>query len=188
MAVRSRKDSQKVRRLVRDLPKLLTNQRVTPELEKLRNLFWAIFAKEFYRLAYKNFKRKSLGGADEFGVRWKPLKPSTIRQRAKSGLRSVIARRNVMGGDVANRLILVRSGRLRESLKPGKQSGTSYIPANRDQVYESTSGKVELGSKVPYADDQNKDRPLLGDESELINKAMEVALEKFTKELSKELL
>tara|TARA_Y100000004_G_scaffold174081_1_gene212493 strand:- start:19 stop:585 length:567 start_codon:yes stop_codon:yes gene_type:complete len=188
MAVRSHKDSHKVRRLVRDLPKLLTNQKVTPELEKLRNLFWAFFAKEFYRLAYKNFKLKSQGGSDEFGVRWKPLKPSTIKRRAESGLRSLVARRNAMGGDVANNLILVRSGRLRESFKPGKQSGASYIPANKDQLYVTTSGRVQLGSNVPYADDQNEERPLLGDEAELINKAMEVALEKFLKELQRELL
>ena len=188
MAVRSRKSSQKVRRLVRDLPKLLTNKKVTPELEKLRNLYWAIFSKEFYRLAYKNFKLKSQGGADEFGVRWKPLKSSTVKRRAESGLRALIARRNAMGGDVANNLILVRSGRLRESFKPGQQAGSSYIPSGSDQIYEVGSGKVRLGSNVPYADDQNEERPLYGDESELITKATKVALQKFLKELSKELV
>ena len=57
--------------------------------------------------------------------------------------------------------IMIRSGRLYKSLKEGKLSGTNYIPSSPDQIFEvERRGRVRLGTEVPYAERQAKERPL----------------------------
>jgi len=171
-----------IRGLVRDLPKTLTGVRVTPKIQKLRDTFWSHFAKAFFKKAYQNYQKKAEGGSDEYGVRWKPLSKSTLIRRAKKSLVSLAKQRNK---GAANDLILVRTGRLRDSFKPGQIAGSSYQPTNEDQVFEIGRGRMKIGSAVPYADDQDKARPLLGNESRLIEAALEEAQKALVKDLTR---
>ena len=77
--------------------------------------------------------------------------------------------------------ILVRTGRLRDSLKPGNYTGENYTPFNDDQFFDFKKGKMTLGSKVPYAGEVEETRSLYGDSETIIAKAIEYA----TRELAK---
>lgn len=217
---------------IRDLPKALTHKKVTPELEKLRDIFWGAFAYSLYKQVYKNFQMKSKGGSDNQGVSWDKLKRKTVayRKRGKSNkgrglltgsqdkewkkifiiyFKKFIATKgeeqakkeaakiawSVMKKKGAKTKldvygdrkvpIMVRSGRLRDSLKPGNYSGGEYTTSSPDQIFEIVSGKLSFGTSVPYAAEQDKKRPIFGDEDEVVAIAMEEALETFTKELKK---
>ena len=89
------------------------------------------------------------------------------------------AKKMVSSGNVP---ILIRSGRLGESIKPAKMSGNRYYK-KKDQIYELGDGRVKLGSEVPYANKQNIDRPLFGNEAVFIERAMEKATEALSKQL-----
>tara|TARA_Y100000401_G_scaffold30623_1_gene22378 strand:+ start:16416 stop:17057 length:642 start_codon:yes stop_codon:yes gene_type:complete len=89
------------------------------------------------------------------------------------------AKKMVSSGNVP---ILIRSGRLVESIKPAKMSGNRYYK-KKDQIYELGDGRVKLGSEVPYADRQNIDRPLFGNEAVFIERAMEKATQALSKQL-----
>ena len=87
--------------------------------------------------------------------------------------------------EAGEKLILVKTGRLRDSFKPGRLSGNSYSPSNDDQIYESLRGRVLLGSNVPYAKIHDPERPLLGNEKELVEYAIGEAYIALMKELQK---
>ena len=178
---RSKLSVSEIRGLVKDLPKALTHVRVSPKIQKLRDIFWSSFAKSFFKKASENYQKKAAGGSDEYGVRWKPLSKATLIRRAKGSLASLAKKRNKGS---ANNIILVRTGRLRDSFKPGQASGSSsYKPVNEDQVFELGRGRMKIGSAVPYADDQDKTRPLLGNEGRLIEDALKEAQKDLVKEL-----
>ena len=204
----------KLQGLVKDLPKALALGKKTPETEKLRDAFWGHFAHTFYEEAHKAFLTKSKGGADESGMKWKPLSEKTKRNRLtqkKGGLGSLLSKRNkksnpatkkqkykttafgrlaaVMGEKDAKKMvssgnvpILIRSGRLVESIKPAKMSGNRYYK-KKDQIYELGDGRVKLGSEVPYADKQNAVRPLFGNEEVFVERAMVKATEAIVEQL-----
>tara|TARA_R110000824_G_scaffold27179_3_gene92643 strand:- start:326 stop:895 length:570 start_codon:yes stop_codon:yes gene_type:complete len=179
--INTKKTSFYLRGLVRDLPNILTGKKVSPELEKLRNLYWATFAHAFYEKAYKNYVMKSKGNTDEFGVQWEPTKGFKKKGKVSKLVGLIKAR---LGAKVAaEKLILVKTGRLRDSFKPGKLSGYNYSPSGSDQLYELRKGRVKLGSNVPYAGVHDPKRPLLGDEAQLVSYAMEKAQEALMKEL-----
>ena len=58
-------------------------------------------------------------------------------------------RKGLLGG--RNVLILVDSGRLERSLRPGKMQVFSYRPYNKDQIYEIRGKQMMMGTRVPYA-------------------------------------
>jgi hypothetical protein len=214
--------------LVGDLPNVLTGKKVTPQLIKLRQVYWSAFAYSFFKQISQNFSRKSKGSADKQGLKWKPLtkktkayRPRNTRNKgrglltgAQDSLWKGIFAKNfkkfsaTMPEDEAkgkaaalawailknqgaktkideygnkNVPILVRTGRLRNSLKPGKYTGDNYIPFNDDQFFKFDRGKMVLGSKVPYAGEVEETRSLYGDSDTVIAKAIEFA----TKELAK---
>jgi hypothetical protein len=179
--VSTKKTSFYLRGLVRDLPKALTLQtggRLTPDLRKLRDIYWAAFAYAFYKKAYLNYKVKSKGGTDEWGVQWEPTKGFK-----KKGVTAKLLELTKLKKAAKEKLILVKTGRLRESFKPGKLSGASYSKDSEDQIFELKRGTVMLGSKVPYAGVHDPKRPLLGDEGQLVSYAMEEAEKAMIKEL-----
>ena len=81
--------------------------------------------------------------------------------------------------------IMIRSGRLYNSLKAGKLAGTSYIPSSADQIFEvERQGRVKLGTDVPYAGVQAEKRRLWPEDlSVWISKATEKANEALAKKL-----
>lgn len=232
-----------LRGLLKDLPEALsTGRRAKGQLLKLRNIYWATFTHEFYKLVHAGFKIKSKGGTDETGDKWKPLARATKAYRPnKKGLSAVMANRKKERGQTKGLLtvkqtalwrgiyssnfgrlaatmgegparaqaakvawgiikskyggktklsefgdkdvpILIRSGRLLRSLEPGKMSNNRYYPL-KDQIYNLKGGRLQLGTKVPYAAYQNKARLLWGKEGVVIGKALEKAQERLVKEL-----
>lgn len=232
-----------LRGFIKDLPEALSTGRLAKgQLLKLRNIYWATFTHEFYRLVYTGFLTKSKGGTDLTKVKWKPLKRETIAYRPnKKGLSAVMSKRNKERGQTKGLLtvqqtaiwrgiyssnfgrlaatigegparaqaaqiawgiikskyggktklselgnrdvpILIRSGRLLESFKPGKMSNNRYYPL-KDQIYELKGGRLRLGTEVPYAEKQNKERLLWGDASQVISEALAIAQKRLVKEL-----
>lgn len=73
--------------------------------------------------------------------------------------------------------IMVDSGRLLASLRPSKGEGR-YTP-NKDQIYVLRPSSLELGSKVPYADEASQERPLWPENwDEWLDEAMDEATAK----------
>ena len=228
---------------LKDLPEALATGRLAKgKLLKLRNLYWATFTHEFYRLVHEGFKTKSKGGTDSTQDKWKPLQRKTKAYRPeKKGLSAVMSQRKKKQGGTKGLLtvkqtalwrgiyssnfgrlaatigegpakaqaakiawgiikskyggktklsefgdrnvpILIRSGRLLESFRPGKMSNNRYYPL-KDQIYELKGGRLRLGTEVPYAAYQNKERLLWGNEGVVIGQALEVAQKRLIKEL-----
>ena len=61
-------------------------------------------------------------------------------------------------------------------------SNNRYYPL-KDQIYELKGGRLRLGTEVPYAAYQNKERLLWGNEGVVIGQALEVAQKRLIKEL-----
>ena len=85
--------------------------------------------------------------------------------------------------------IMIRSGRLYNSLKAGKLSGSHYIPSSPDQIFGiERQGRVLLGTDVPYAGVQAKNRRLWPkDISEWVSKAIGKANEELVKKLQEKM-
>lgn len=47
--------------------------------------------------------------------------------------------------------ILIETGKLERSLRPGRMNHWSYVPYNKDQLYVIKNKQMELGTRVPYA-------------------------------------
>ena len=128
----------------------------------------------------KNRLSQKKGGLGKLlSKRNKKTNPATKKEKYKTSafgrLAAVMgekdAKKMVSSGNVP---ILIRSGRLVESIKPAKISGNRYYK-KKDQIFELAKGRVKLGSEVPYADKQNAARPLFGNEGVFIERAMEKA-------------
>lgn len=246
MALKSLKNSGvSLQGFLKDLPEALsTGRRAKGRLLKLRNIYWATFTHEFYKLVHEGFLTKSQGGTDETGDKWKPLARTTKAYRPNKkgkGLSAVMANRKKERGQTKGLLtvkqtalwkgiyrsnfgrlaatigegpakaqaakiawgiikskyggktklselgdrnvpILIRSGRLLESFRPGRMTNNRYYPL-KDQIYELKGGRLQLGTKVPYAAKQNEERLLWGNEGVVIGKALEKAQERLVKEL-----
>ena len=127
----------------------------------------------------KRLSQKKGGLGSLLSKRNKKTNPATKKQKYQTSafgrLAAVVgekeAKKLVSSGNVP---ILIRSGRLVESIKPAKMSGNRYYK-KKDQIFELGDGRVKLGSEVPYADRQNKARPLFGNEEVFIERAMDKA-------------
>ncbi len=101
---------------------------------------------------------KSRGGTGKDGIRWAPLKPSTIARRRKSKADKVVARTLQLGSRRKLRQeelygqrvvdILRDTGRLLRSFSPGVEDRPSSAA---EQVFDTPSGAVIVGTNVPYA-------------------------------------
>lgn len=165
--VKTTKNSAQLGGLLSDLPKYLAG--IKRDHYGLRKEYWSVFARELYKRIARGYLSKSVGGTDDLSNKWKPLKKSTIERRsrkpAKYGhlkksatFREAIAR--LAAGAVSKVPILIDTGRLYESLQPGKVVGGTYLKKTKDQIFDIKRGEVTLGTKVPYAEMQHKTRPL----------------------------
>jgi hypothetical protein len=57
--------------------------------------------------------------------------------------------------------IMIDSGRLERSLRPGRLTRWSYAPYNRDQQVEASPTEIRIRSLVPYAEHASKKRPII---------------------------
>tara|TARA_R110002020_G_scaffold62712_4_gene167503 strand:+ start:1050 stop:1652 length:603 start_codon:yes stop_codon:yes gene_type:complete len=165
--VRTNKNAAQLRGLLSDLPKYLAGTK--RDHYGLRKEYWAVFARELYKRISRGYLQKSMGGKDNLANKWKPLEQSTINKRLRQGKRygglkksktfreAVALLKIAATGKVP---ILIDTGRLYNSLRPGTVVGGSYSKKTVDQIFEIKGGEVALGSKVPYAEMQHKARPL----------------------------
>lgn len=127
----------------------------------------------FGRVFYAN--REKLGDAEAKvmagKIAWDELK--------KAGAQTKI---DVLGS--RNLLILRDTDRLFRSFFPGKLSKHSYRKFNKDQVYIVEKGAITIGTKVDYAEDVFKQRPLwFGDISRWVKKASRAGTKRIVEHL-----
>jgi len=162
--IKTRKSALQIQGTLKQLPDILVGMK--RDHYGIRKIFWSVFAKELYKRISRGFVSKSIGGNDDLGNKWKPLSPRTIERRLRrpsrhghlkksSTFREAISR--VKGGNVP---ILIDTGRLLQSLMPGLILSGSYKKKTADQIFEIKRGEVLLGTKVPYAEMQDKARSL----------------------------
>jgi hypothetical protein len=135
ITVRVRASRQGVRRLLRTLPAALSGRAADP-LGAARSLSMRLGLTAL-ALVKQAFIEKSEGRADESGLRWEPLAPSTIRSRRR-------------GRGTGSPLIGRDTGVLLNTLSPG-------VPGN---VLAVRPGLASVGTSCPYAAHFHATRPL----------------------------
>jgi hypothetical protein len=124
-----------VKRVLRTLPAVLAGKSSDPTgLARALSLRLGMTALAFVKQA---FVEKASGRADESGLKWKPLAPSTIAGRRKGPNAGTVQ----IGRD---------TGILMNSLSPGAS----------DNVLEARPGLASVGTSVPYAEFFHAERPL----------------------------
>lgn len=139
-----------VKRRFAALPAILSGQARDPH--GLKRYFHAVLARFLYQKIHAAYRVKALGGSDELGNSWRPLAKSTIKRRLSPSYLEKFPKS-------AKLLILRVSDRLYRSFRPGRISGSDYVPVT-DQLYDITPKGFEIGSTVEYAAFQHKKRPL----------------------------
>ncbi len=119
---------------------------------------------------YREFLIKSRGARDSLGEKWKPLsesrrlyKPLQRGEVAPSVRRQIRERRVTKKVALANRNppINIDTGRLINSLKPGRVIAGVYQSQNPDQVVRVTVTGISFEIVVPYADEVQAVRSFL---------------------------
>lgn len=88
--------------------------------------------------------------------------------------------------------LLIKSGRLLQSIAPGQLRNGVYRPDSIDQIAEILGpGKIKIGSKVPYFDRQNRLRPIIPADNSptftrLLSEASDLAAVSAAKELQRQ--
>jgi len=165
--VKTKKSPVELQGLLSDLPKYLAG--IKRDHYGLRKEYWAVFARELYKRISRGYLKKSMGGKDDLSSKWKPLKKSTIDRRLRQGSRHGHLRKSKTFREAVALLkaaatgkvpILIDTGRLYNSLRPGRVVGGNYTKNTVDQIFSIKGGEVSLGTKVPYSEMQHKTRPL----------------------------
>lgn len=130
------------------------------EHKQWKAIFAAIFNKEKAKgVADKDAKKRAAQ------VAWSKLKKKGANTKIE-----VLGNRDV--------LILRDTDTLFRSLMPGKLTKHSYRKYNKNQIYTVSKGQVLIGSKVEYADEVTKARPLWAESIEpWIDRALQLGLE-----------
>jgi hypothetical protein len=94
-----------------------------------------------------NYRRRARGGTDQNGLKWAPLKKSTIKRKAKWADRAFKQGKAVVGGIEVMR----ETDALLDSL--------TFHGVSPYQIFRILPGAVEVGSKVRYALDHHRGVP-----------------------------
>jgi len=130
------------------------------EYKRWKLIFAIIYNKDKDKLGDAEAKVKAAK------VAWKKLKEEGAQTKI-----DVLGSRNL--------LILRNTERLYRSFLPGKLSTHSYRKYNKDQIYIVEKGAITIGTKVEYATDVFKKRPLwIGDLSPWIAKASRAGMKR----------
>ena len=125
-------------------------------------------ADEVFRDNWKEFKKKSSGGSDRFGLKWDELTEETIRDKqsrnrgvqahgfATSGVSrqgkkvpGITSRRRL--GTKGNVLIGIDTTELAVSLRPGKLIGSRIYVPTKGQLWRKQSDSLTMGTLVVHA-------------------------------------
>lgn len=81
--------------------------------------------------------------------------------------------------------IMIDSGRLEKSLRPGTFTKNGYRKYNNDQIFRYRGTRVEIGTAVPYASKHDQKRPVFPDDLGIwFDRAADEALEAAQKVLA----
>lgn len=80
LTIRTRTPKRELNRFLRGLPKQLSGKK--PDTTRIRNVFFAAYANKYFAQVHKAFLKKSKGGTDELGVKWKKITQQTKAQRS----------------------------------------------------------------------------------------------------------
>lgn len=134
------------------------------DMEYLKRRYEALLLYHLFTIIHKNFMRKSRGGTDSLGNKWKPLaektkiyKPLSPGEKRKYKLRGRTKKEALAGREPP---ILILTHRLEKSLQPGIVNGDQYTPSP-EQIAKIDNGRVIVGSKVPYTGQVSVIRPAI---------------------------
>ena len=115
-------------------------------LTKRQDAQWkGIFSSHFGRLV--QFMPPSAASSKAASIAWGILKSQGAETRKETlGSRKVP--------------ILIDTGKLEKSLRPGRLSSRSYRPSSSSQIFKVTKNSLTIGTSIPYAEDQHKTRKL----------------------------
>jgi hypothetical protein len=119
---------------LKKLPSVLSGR--LPDDHGLGRVFLAVLGNAALAEITAAFRVKSEGGTGSDGVKWAPLKESTLERRRAKGIEH--DRR------------LEETGDLLDSLRPGSDDPDAPRPLH--QVFDVEPGAVTVGSSLPYAD------------------------------------
>lgn len=135
--IRTRIPKRELVKLFRQLPGILSGSR--PDRYNVGQSFRVSVGMSMLKQIHRSYITKARGENDSLALGWKPLAPSTIKQKKRLGL-----------SDYRARLINRRTDRLLNSLKPAEINYYHYRPP-KDQVFRVQRKAVVVGSSVPYA-------------------------------------
>jgi len=128
----------------RKFPAILAGKH--PEFKAIYDRYWATFTQQMFKFMYASYETRSLGGADDIGQSWSPLKPKTVKTKGRPHWGRGQPKVRVPAAKNPSQ-INVDTGETLESLKPGFVSGNTYSPYNAKQKVVMGSGKLTLGTK-----------------------------------------
>lgn len=128
--------------------------------------FRSYFIQKCFELIHSSYKSRANGGADDYGNKWRNTKK---RKKGK-----------------ANQ-IMVNTGKLINSYRPGSVSKSSYSKSSSDQLVKITDKQITLGSLVPYANLVKRNILPARLSRKVISIATNYALNKIVKELETDL-
>lgn len=133
--------------------------------EDRRNLL-NILGVQLLSLEKQNFEKKSRGGTGEDGVRWKPLKQSTIEkkgQRGKPNERRKTTRSGKARPVAGSSQIGVDTGLMRNSSTPGFRGSKTVGKETRQSstLFDLRATEVTVGYNSNYAKHFDAQRPLM---------------------------
>lgn len=122
--------------LLRTLPAVLAGKHPVPATQKLMTRLGLTLQ----GLVSDAFITKSLGFADNSGLRWKPLAEATIRKKKRTAPANAYR-------------ILQEFNDLRDSLRPMStpEQATQIPPSKPLQVFRQEPGRVIIGTSRPHA-------------------------------------
>lgn len=223
MKIQTRKSEKFVRTLFENLPHYIKGTK--PDRYKIGSIFWSRFAFELFTRISEAYEIKALGGADELGNSWPPLKRESIARRplkkgdlTKAGLTkrasgtsikdrqrglltpeqnkiwkqtfSGVLKKLILTHDVdtakaiaaasawakvkkmgartklealggRNVPIMRLSDKIYNSLTPSSLGVKGFYRPRKDQLFEVSTDKISIGTKVDYARFHNETRPVI---------------------------
>jgi len=168
-------DRDRLRGNMRRLAKVLAGTDTTHS--GFRNKFWGVFTREMFRRLHTSFRARSRGEADDLGVRWTPLKKSTIkrksREHGRGGLYPGVRVPASPHPGFANR----DTEELFKSFAMGAL-GASYRPTE-NQVYSLQGTNIILGTSAKHAKEADRLRQLIPrDIGPWVKESIAIAIEK----------
>jgi hypothetical protein len=183
--------------LVNHLKRNVVAQIAGKQAGPIQRQFSGMVAHEFFRSMHRNYEVLALGQTNEFGERWDPVKPETIKRRKKNRgiitkrlrkrwwqVYDTMAARFIGKGELTNEQARVKARRSAWQTIRGEavinvdtrrlinsvrptQVTKDGYKKKRDQVADLRPGKWEMGTKVKYGKYVQAKRPFISSKANI---------------------